>query len=401
MTAGVLDFAVVGGGLSGGLIALALQRARPGLSIALIEQGETIGGNHRWSWFASDLDPAGQALLADMRVTHWDNGYDVRFPRHGRTLSTPYRSLASVDFDAALRAALPASALVTRTAVRAVEANGVVLQDGTRMAARRVIDCRGHVPSEHLAGGWQVFMGRHIRTARPHGVPRPVIMDARVDQVAPDGNDGAYRFVYVLPLGDRDLFVEDTYYADRPALDAALLAGRIDDYCALHGWAGEIAGTETGVLPVITGGDFAAFQASRSIAGVAMAGARAGLVHPLTSYTLPQAVMTALAIADAAADPKADVAAMLETRAAAHWRATRFYRMLGAMLFGAAAPARRFRIFERFYRLPGPLIERFYAARSTRGDMARVLCGKPPVPISGALRALLVRGAPMAQRGTT
>lgn len=401
MTAGTLDFAVVGGGLSGGLIALALRRAHPDLAVTLIEQGDRLGGNHRWSWFASDLTPAGQALVGMMRTTGWDDGYDVRFPAHGRTLSTPYRSLASADFDAALRTALPASSLRTGTAVRAVDAGGVTLADGTRLAARCVIDCRGHIPSPHLTGGWQVFMGRHIRTARPHGVARPIIMDARVEQVAPDGPDGAYRFVYVLPLGEHDLFVEDTYYADRPALDEALLTRRIDDYCALHGWIGEQVGSETGVLPVITGGDFAAFRAAQHVAGVAVAGARAGLVHPLTSYTLPQAVETALAIAQAAGNPGADIAAMLDARAAAHWRATRFYRMLGTMLFGAAAPDRRFRIFERFYRLSAPLIERFYAARSTPADMARVLLGRPPVPIAGAVRALLVRGAPMAQRGTT
>lgn len=400
MTAGILDFAVVGGGLSGGLIALALRRAHPDLAVALIERDKTLGGNHRWSWFASDLDAAGQALLGTMRTSGWDGGYDVRFPAHGRTLPTAYRSLASADFDAALRAALPPSALHTGATVRAIEGRAVALADGTRLAARCVIDCRGHTPSPHLTGGWQVFMGRHIRTADAHGVTRPIIMDARVEQLAPDGQDAAYRFVYVLPLGERDLFVEDTYYADRPGLDEALLARRIDDYCALNGWHGEHIGSETGVLPVITGGDFKAFRGSQHIPGVAMAGARAGLVHPLTSYTLPQAVVTALAIAEAAGQPDADIAAMLDARAAAHWRATRFYRMLGAMLFGAAAPDRRFRIFERFYRLSGPLIERFYAARSTPADMARVLCGRPPVPISGAVRALLVRGAPMAQRGT-
>jgi lycopene beta-cyclase len=85
----------------------------------------------------------------------------------------------------------------------------------------------------------------------------------------------------------------------------------------------------------------------------------------------------------------------VERRAAAHWRATRFYRDLGRMLFQAAAPEERWRIFARFYRLPEPLIERFYAGRSTTFDKLRVLTGRPPVPVHRGLAALLGKGAPL------
>jgi lycopene beta-cyclase len=58
------------------------------------------------------------------------------------------------------------------------------------------------------------------------------------------------------------------------------------------------------------------------------------------------------------------------------------------MLFGAARPDERWRVFARFYRLDEALIERFYAGRSTLADRARILCGRPPVPLSRALGAL-------------
>lgn len=386
------DIAIAGGGLSGGLIALALRRVRPELTVVLVEAGQAIGGNHRWSWFASDLDEAGAALLAQMPVARWDHGYDVAFPAHTRTLTTPYHSLASADFAAALARELPAGALRCKAPITAIDAGGLTLASGERIAAQRVIDCRGFTPSAALRGGWQVFLGRHLRTNQPHGLTRPVIMDARVAQ------HGAYRFVYVLPLTADELFIEDTYYADSPRLDLALLNGRIDDYCDRHGWAGEVLGQETGVLPVVTGGDFAAWQASLRVPGVTRAGARAGFVHPLTSYTLPQAAAVADLIARHADLPGEELAALIETAAARHWAATGFYRQLGAMLFGAGAPDQRYRIFERFYRLPEPTIERFYAARSTLADKARVLVGKPPVPVLGAMRALLASGAPMAER---
>lgn len=376
------DLAIVGGGLAGGLIALALAKARPELIVRLIEGGETLGGNHRWSWFASDLTPEGAALMQGFPATCWDKGYRVAFPSHQRTLQTPYRSLASADFHARLMRDLPADAVHLSARAAALDARGVSLEGGGRIDARAVVDCRTFAPSRHLSGGWQVFMGRHFRTTAPHGIDCPVIMDAAVAQ-----HDG-YRFVYVLPLSGREIFIEDTYYNDGPALDRAALSARIDAYCAAHGWAGEVVGEETGVLPVITGGDFAAFQRELHFPGVARAGARGGFVHPLTSYTLPFAVETALAIARAPDLTGPALAAMLERRALHHWRATGFYRKLGAMLFSAALPHERYRVFERFYRLPAPLIERFYAARSTPADKLRILCGKPPVPIGRAVKAL-------------
>ena len=49
-------------------------------------------------------------------------------------------------------------------------------------------------------------------------------------------------------------------------------------------------------------------------------------------------------------------------------------------------------MLERFYRLPTPLIERFYAGEATLADKVRILCGKPPVPIGAALRCIREKG---------
>ncbi|TMM47322.1 lycopene beta-cyclase CrtY [Qipengyuania marisflavi] len=384
-----VDLAIVGGGLAGGLIALAIQRACPQMSLALFDAGEQLGGNHRWSWFSSDLDAAGSTLMGDFATRDWQTGNAVRFPAHDRELAANYRSLASCDFDAALRRILPTSAICTAQRVSSLDADGLEMANGERVSAQRVIDCRTFEPTRHLTGGWQVFLGRHLRTKTPHGVERPIIMDADVAQ------HGAYRFVYTLPLAADELFVEDTYYADHPDLDATVLSQRIDAYSHANGWVGEEIGRETGVLPVITGGDFSAYRQQIAIPGVAIAGARGGFSHPLTSYTVPIAVRTALLIARNADLSGPELASLVEREATKHWQATRFYRFLGQMLFGAGAPEDRFRIFERFYRLPEPLIERFYAARSTTGDKLRILAGKPPVPIAGAIRALLGNQPPL------
>ena len=67
--------------------------------------------------------------------------------------------------------------------------------------------------------------------------------------------------------------------------------------------------------------------------------------------------------------------------------------MLNRMLFRAAKPAQRRRVMQRFYGLPEPLVARFYAGRPTWGDRARILAGKPPVPIGAALHAAFARRA--------
>ena len=54
------------------------------------------------------------------------------------------------------------------------------------------------------------------------------------------------------------------------------------------------------------------------------------------------------------------------------------------MLYRAAEPGERYRVLQHFYRLPEPLIARFYAGRVTWADRVRVLSGRPPVPVGKA-----------------
>ena len=104
------DIAILGGGLAGGLIALALAQRRPELKLALIEQGDCFGGNHVWSFFASDVAAKDAWLVEPLVAARW-HGYDVHFPGHSRLLTTPYRSIISERLDSALRAASVASSV--------------------------------------------------------------------------------------------------------------------------------------------------------------------------------------------------------------------------------------------------------------------------------------------------
>ncbi|QIG78676.1 lycopene beta-cyclase CrtY [Stakelama tenebrarum] len=375
------DVAIVGGGLAGGLIALALTRKRPDCTIRLIEGSRRIGGNHLWSFFASDVAAEHRWLIAPLISYGW-TGYDVAFPGHARTLKNPYYSIESERLDQLVRETLPRDALMLKRKVLATSAKAVVLADGDRVEAQGVIDCRGPADLSMLDLGWQKFLGREFRLSDGHDVPRPLVMDATVEQ-----RDG-YRFVYCLPFAATRMFVEDTYYSDDRHLDADLLGARIDEYVAASGWqVDRVAREEGGVLPVVMGGDFEEYWRAGGNR-VAKAGMRAGLFHPVTGYSLPDALRAAAAVADASDVSGVALHDLLHGLARKSWRSRGFYRTLSAMLFRAAEPAERWRILERFYRLDAGLIARFYAGQSSVADRLRVLSGKPPVPIGKAVKAI-------------
>ena len=362
------DLSILGGGLAGGLIAYALAERRPDVRVALIEREQRLGGNHVWSFFDSDIAPADRWIIEPFASHRWD-GYEVRFPAHRRTLATDYNAIESQQFDRVLRERLAD----VRLGCDAVPGDGAL------------IDARGPGDLSLLELGWQKFVGLLLETETPHGLARPIVMDATVEQI-----DG-YRFVYVLPFGPNRLFVEDTYYSDSPALDMEAVTARVLDYAAAHGWRVSPSGrVESGVLPVVLGGDFDSYRRS-SGETVPKAGMRAGLFHPTTGYSLPDAVRLASAIARAPDLSREGLARLTRAHAERAWRARGFYRLLDRMLFRAAEPAERYRVLERFYRLPEPLIGRFYAAQSGWGDKLRVLAGRPPVPVGRAIHAMLRR----------
>ena len=258
----------------------------------------------------------------------------------------------------------------------------VVFSNQTKLHAKGVIDCRGAADLSKIKGGWQKFIGQELRTARPHGMTRPIIMDATVEQI-----DG-YRFVYVLPFGVDRIFIEDTYYSDTPHIDRDAFVARIADYADAHGWdIAEVIHQEIGALPVTTGGDFDAYWASGGEAG--KIGVRAGLFHPTTGFSLPDAVRVAALIAKLPDLSGAVIADALRDYAKTAWEQGSFYRFLDRMLFHAADPHNRYAVLQRFYSLPAPLVSRFYARRTTLLDKARILTGRPPVPIGRAMKAIL------------
>ncbi|MFG1346443.1 lycopene beta-cyclase CrtY [Xanthobacter autotrophicus DSM 431] len=375
-----MDIIFVGAGLANCLLAARIFERRPQARLLLLEAGESVGGNHSWSLHSTDLSHRHHAFLSPFRAHGW-NSHEVHFPAFSRTLGGHYHTISSDRLAQVMNERLCAS---IRTGTRVVEMaeDHVVLEDGARIAAKAVVDGRGPVASRHLDLGYQKFIGQEIRLTHRHGLARPVIMDARVEQM-----DG-YRFVYVLPLDPETVLVEDTYYSDGPDLPADAVRRRIADYVAAQGWTADyVVREEEGVLPIALGGDIDAFLAEGP-QGVAKVGLRAALFHPTTGYSLPDAARLAdqISLQHDLSGPA--IAATVREEAARRWKARGFFRLLNRMLFRAAEPHQRYAILQRFYGLPEDLIARFYADRLTFSDKARILTGRPPVSVLRALSCL-------------
>jgi lycopene beta-cyclase len=374
------DLVLVGGGLANALIAWRLRQRRPGIRVLVLERERRLGGNHTWSFFDPDVTPAQREWLAPLVAHRWP-GYAVRFEDVHRELRTPYNSIPSERLHDVISAALAGDSWCGVDVAR-VAPREVGLADGRVLRAAGVIDGRGLLADAPLSLGYQKFLGLEVRLDAPHGLRLPLLMDADVAQ------DDGYRFVYVLPLDSHRLLVEDTRYSDGPALDPGVLRAGVERYIASRGWRVRAhLREEQGVLPIALAGDIDAFW-GRPPHDVPRSGLRAALFHPTTGYSLPDAAALADLVAAQQAFDAPHLRAVVEQHSRRAWARRRFFRMLNRMLFRAGDPAARHRVFRRFYTLPEPLIERFYAARPTPLDRFRLLAGRPPVPVLPALLCL-------------
>jgi lycopene beta-cyclase len=356
------DLLISGAGLSGLLAAWRCLSVNPELTIAIYETSDRIAGDHTWSFNATDIPPHLREWFALFTAHRWPR-YDVKFPKRQRTLDIEYCSGNSDTLFACVEPFIQSGRLQVHLRGRAPEQSGVPH-----------INATGYAPRDDEFPGWQKFVGHVIRTDAPHGVKRPVIMDARVEQI-----DG-YRFMYVLPYSDRELLVEDTYFSDSPYLSENEISDRIETYIQNKGWGDyTTVRREKGVLPMMIATDRADDSAKIGLGG--------GFAVAATGFTVPVAVEVADVIAQAIKHdgPSAASNAVAEFRAQ-HIEREGYARLLNRMFFRAAEPAKRYVVLQRFYGLSLGLIRRFYRNDLSRLDKARILIGKPPVSVSKALK---------------
>ncbi len=360
---------LVGAGLANTLLAFRLLQKDPGTDLLLIDGAPGPRADRTWSFYESDVEPHVWKWLEPLADQCWD-GYDVKFPSYARALDGS--RYASLKGETLLARAGLLEKVRWNTNVTKVEPGAVTLQDGSRLVADAVVDGRGFLSPAEGTAGFQKFFGQQLLLEKPHGLKRPVVMDATVPQI------GGYRFFYLLPWDEKRLLVEDTYYADDATIDASRLRAEIATYVSTRGWSiAKVEGEESAALPI-------PLFSSGTHPSPWSVGTVGGLFHPVTGYSVPYAAAVAEAWNPLASDSAEKLWQLRQQLNRAH----PFYRALNRMLFLAAKGHERRRIFEKFYRLPEPLVQRFYRGQSSLVDGARILSGRPPVPVAPALKAM-------------
>ncbi len=378
---------IIGGGLSGLLTAWRCVVQNKNLNVTIIEQSSKLGGDHTWSFNRSDICPEHQVWIEPLIAYEWPQ-YQVRFPKRNRVLDIPYCTTNSPTLMRCIEPYISAGRINTRLniSVSEFDANHVILTDGQTLEADCVLDARGFGANQNVFLAYQKFVGHTIQTKTPHGLQVPIIMDATVEQF------GGYRFIYCLPFSETEILVEDTYYADDDELKAIDIDNRIKAYIANNLKISDysLQRRETGVLPITLAvdKDYGTDTTDDGLSAVEL-GLRAGYYHAVTGYSFPEAVRSAVLVADLIKQNWPDFQKPLRHEMIFHKRdhffEEKFLRLLNRMLFRAAKAEVRYKVLERFYGLRKGLIERFYQNRLTKLDKIRILSGKPPVPVTKAL----------------
>ncbi len=375
------DYILVGGGLQNGLIALAILERDPAAKLLLIERDATLGGNHTWSFHRDSIPEATQrsSWFPELVEHEWPS-YRVRFDGLERVVHHPYITCSSERFATVVLDHLgraPNARGLLGAEVTDVGAHEVRLVEDGRASletAALVIDARG--PRDGFAGraGFQKFVGLEVELEPTDGGPLDVTTCDLMDTTVPQ--DGGFRFFYVLPFSKTRALIEDTRFTNSDHLDEAALEREVLAYIARRGWrVREVIRKERGVLPM-------PWRAAGPIPRTAplVAGYRGGWFHPATGYSVPIALRLALFVASQRPDTLFGHA--FDRLAAEQEQQSRFAFLLNELLFDAADPDSRWKVFRHFYELPDELVLRFYSLTLSPSDKRKMFLRRPPPGVS-------------------
>ncbi len=351
---GGYDLAVVGAGPAGS--ALAHRATLAGLAVALIDPDPFRPWSQTFGTFVDELP----SWLAPTCFAARSATVTAYTPRR-RVLMRPYAVLDNTALRAALE--LPGVRIVTEAATRC-ETRAVHLKGGSVIAARAVIDATGRaapVPGARPAPRQRAF--GVIGTLDPGTRAETVLMDWRTPLTDP----GPPTFGYRVPLGGGRFLVEETFLAGTaPPIDA--LQRRWAQRGAPPGFRGDpLSGpVEIVDFPLTdTAGPPWACTHGRAL----RFGARGGLMHPATGYSVAASLASADVVVDALIrghDPRS-----------ALWprRARRVHRLreLGLSVLVGLGPEDTARFFDAFFSLDAPAQRAYLSSRDDLVGVSRAM----------------------------
>ena len=375
------DLVIAGGGLAAYLTAAIVLRKCPTLRVAIVERNQ-YRAQHTWSFHAKDLSQEALDLVSPLISQKWHD-YTVKFPDHERKIELAYCSIRSEDFWKNIDTLTRKATKITGD-VSEVEKTELRLSDQSVIKGRIVLDARGVNPNEfHSNSGWQKFIGFEIETEEKHGISRPTIMDATVEQT-----DG-YRFFYVLPFSSNKVLVEDTYYSDNKSLNVPAIEKEIERYIQTLGIRSyRITSKESGVLPIPLNHSYLLSDGNLHEIGM-----RGGFFHPTSGYSLPFSISCAEQLAaqifyanNVHSDLFENSLQSVYRSRLALLKSAKFLIRLNRMLFRAATPNKRWHVLSQFYRKDMETITEFYSGKLSLKTKLSMITGVPPVPVMSGLK---------------
>lgn len=277
------DAIIIGAGLSGlSLLQRLAHGAWSGRRVLLLddESHPQVGAFAHWSTDPTWLDVPGTTAWTAIRLQ--GERADLRLP----TGPYAYYFVDGERIGAIARSSAARAGYGERiAAVTSVVAEATVARvhlDGEELTARWAFDSRAPLPA---AGSPMLsFHGWRIRTETSTFDPSvATIMDFRV------GGPDRAAFGYVLPLGERDAFVEIAEIGWRgTSADDAHLAGYIRGQLGCQTWT--VRATESGQLPLQV-------QRASAPSRVVPIGRRAGMLRPSSGYAFTRIQRHSAAIA--------------------------------------------------------------------------------------------------------
>jgi len=354
---------IAGGGVAGCLAALALARRRPDVPLLIVEEKDRFGGDGFQYLFDTELDGKARAPLAPIAGKSWP-GFYVAFPGTNRKLKARLAGFEPDALHRAMVATLKPDQYRLGTRVVAVREDALELEDGETVRAVGAIDARGPANLSMLELLYETRVERLIRLTAPHGLDRPLLVDANVEQIV------GFSFIQAFPVSEDRLLVAKVLVAERAAPDEGAEA-RLDSYLALRGWrTAEVEARRRRSRPMPIDGDFNAFWRIGG-ARVARIGLRGGFVQPASGRTVADAARNAALLAEQEDFGGAALHDLFEGEAKRLWKQRELERGINAALAGTT-PDRRRAVYDRLYRLDAGAILGFLAGRPGLLDRRRI-----------------------------
>ncbi|EMD28929.1 lycopene cyclase family protein [Amycolatopsis azurea] len=338
------DVVIAGGGPAGRALARAC--ARRGLATVLIDPAPGRRWRATYGLWADELPSLPESAVACAPSSA------LAFGTAPHVLDRQY---LVVD-NAGLRTWLDGGHDVVAGTVSAVDHGGqgtsVRLEDGRVLAAGLYVDASGARPRGD----------RYEQTAFGAVLPAEDalrLVDEPDTAVFMDWRGTESGFLYVLPLGDGTVLVEETSLARKPGLPLELLAARLRARLKAAGLASR--GREERVRIVL---DVPVPRRGRTVPF----GAAAGLVHPATGYSLATSVRLAEPVADSIAlawdrGPAAAASAAHGALWPSSARTVHGLRRHGLRALCGMPPELVPVFFDHFFTLPVPLQRAFTSGR--------------------------------------